>query len=154
MSRISEIRLKETAQCYTVSIRKTISFMNEYSEFFKDALSLVSACLDEHDVLTSSPPVVCFHNMDLEQLDVEVGFHTAQDVTSNETISCKSCQPCKVVTTIDMGPYEKQDPTLMELFDYIKLHDLEMQGPIIYYYLNEPERAESEYLTQMVIPVK
>ncbi len=154
MSRISEIRIKQTPPCYTVSVRKTINFAEEYAAFFEEALSSIDAYLDSHDVLTSSPPLTCFHNMNLEQLDVEVGYHTSRETPNEGKISCQSYEPCMVVSAIDMGPYEQQDPTLMDLFAYIKQHDLEMSGPICYYYLNEPNRPESEYLTQMVIPIK
>ena len=34
MARISEIRIKQTAPCYTASVRKTINFMEEYASFF------------------------------------------------------------------------------------------------------------------------
>lgn len=154
MSRISEIRIKETQLCYIVSIRKTINFMKEYSSFFGESISKVSNYLEKNSVLTSSAAMACFHNMDLEHLDIEVGFYVAHEIPNTENITCKISEPYKVVTTIDMGPYEKQDSTLMEIFEYIKEHNLEMQGPIFYYYLNEPNRKESEYLTQMDISVK
>ncbi len=154
MSRISEIRMKQTPQCYTVSIRKTINFMEEYVSFIDEALPLIEAYLASHDVLTSSAPLTYFHNMDLEKLDVEVGYHIAQELPDDGDITCQCCPSRKVVMAIDMGPYEKQDPTLMDLFGYIETQKLTMQGPICYYYLNEPNRPESEYLTQMMIPVQ
>ena len=154
MSRISEIRIKQTPACYTVSVRKTIDFKKEYVSFFDESLALIDACLDRHAVLTSSPPLTYFHNMELAQLDVEIGYHIAQEMPGEGEISCQDCPPRKVISAIDMGPYEDQDSTLMDLFEYIKQNGLEMQGPICYYYLNEPNRPESQYLTQMLIPVK
>ncbi len=154
MSRISEIRIKQTYPCYTVSVRGTINFMNEYESFFEEALLSVTNYLDEHHIITSSPAMVCFHNMELENLEIEVGFHITQEIAGNEKIFCRDTESCKVVSTIDKGPYEKQDSTLMELFEFIKRHNLAMQGPIYYYYLNEPNRDESDYLTQMEIPIK
>lgn len=154
MARISEIRLKQTPACWTISVRKTINFLEEYAAFFGESLSRIDAFLAECGALTSSPAMACFHNMELERLDVEIGYHLAQEVSSGSDISCQCCPACKVVTAIDMGPYEQQDPTLMELFGYVEAQQLIMQGPICYYYLNEPNRPEAEYLTQMVIPVK
>lgn len=74
MSRISEIRIKQTLPSYIVSIRKTINFMEEYSKFFVETMSLVSTYLDEQGVFTSSPSMVCFHNMDFEQLKIRCYF--------------------------------------------------------------------------------
>lgn len=154
MARISEIRLKQTPARWTVSVRKTINFMEEYAAFFGDALSRIDAFLSGRGALTGSPAMACFHNMDLEHLDVEVGYHLSQELPGQGDIACQGCPSCRIVTAIDMGPYEQQDPTLMELFGYIEAQKLAMQGPILYYYLNEPDRPESEYLTQMAIPVE
>lgn len=154
MSRISEIRVKETPASYTVSSRKTINFMEEYGAFFGESLLRIDAHLAACGALTGSPAMACFHNMDLERLDVEVGYHLAREVPDADGIACQSCPACKVVTAIDMGPYEQQDATLMELFGFIEAQKLNMQGPICYCYLNEPDRPESEYLTQMVISVE
>ncbi|MEA4823594.1 MAG: GyrI-like domain-containing protein [Clostridiaceae bacterium] len=154
MSRISELRLKQTPACYTVSVRKTINFMEGYAAFFGEALSRIDAHLGACGALTSSPAMACFHNMDLEHLDVEVGYHLAQKVPCEGGVTCQSCPSRKIVTAIDMGLYEQQDATLMDLFGFIEANHLEMQGSICYYYVNEPDRPESEYLTQMVIPVK
>lgn len=71
--------------------------------FFEDALSLIDACLDSHDVLTGSPPLICLHNMKLKQPDVEVGYRTAPKTPSEERISRQSHEPCKAVSAIDMG---------------------------------------------------
>lgn len=154
MARVSEIRLKQIPACWTVSVRKTINFAEEYASFFGEALSRIDAYLLECGALTGSPAMACFHNMNLEQLDVEVGYHLAQKLPGQGEIGCRSCPACKIVTAIDMGAYERQDAMLMELFGYIEAQKLAMQGPILYYYLNEPNRPEREYLTQMVIPVR
>ena len=154
MARVSEIRQKQTLACWTVSVRKTIRFMDEYAAFFGEALSRIDALLAAHGVCTASSAMACFHNMDLEQLDVEVGYHFAQELPGQGDVVCHSCPSHRIVTAIDRGPYEQQDATLMELFDYIQTQKLTMQGPIYYYYLNEPNRPESEYLTKMAIPVE
>lgn len=56
----------------------------------------------------------------------------------------------KVVSAIDLAPCEKQDLTLMDIFEWIKENGHEPQGSIYYYYLNDTERAVAEYLTQNV----
>lgn len=55
MARISEIRVKQTLPCYTVSVRKTINFMEEYAAFSGEAISKIDVFLAEHNALTSSP---------------------------------------------------------------------------------------------------
>ena len=154
MARISEIRLKQTPACWTISARKAINFAEEYAAFFEESLARIDALLAERGVLTGSPAMACFHNMDLERLDVEAGYHLAREVPGQGGVACQSRPACKIVTAIDRGPYEQQDATLMELFGYIEARKLTMRGPIFYYYLNEPNRPQSDYLTEMAIPVE
>ena len=128
MSRISEIRIKQTYPCCTVSIRKTIDFMSEYSAFFGEAIGLIGNYLDEIALPACSPAMAVFHNMELEHLDLEVGFQIAKKVPGNEKVSCQVSEACRVVSAIDLGPYEKQNPTLTELFDLLKLRTWKCRG--------------------------
>jgi len=154
MSRISSITLTEQPEQHILSIRTTIDFMKEFSDFCGQAFGKITEYLNSIDVLLGGPPVVCFHNMDLEQLDVEVGFPVATVINVNGEIKANIIPAQRVVSAIDLGPYEKQDPTLEEIFGWMQKNSYEMQGEIYYYYLNDTERPESEYLTKMVIPIK
>lgn len=101
-----------------------------------------------------SGPIVCFHNQELETLDVEMGWQIAQKIENKANMLCKMVPTRKVITAIDMGPYEKQDPTLMDIFEWLNDNELEAEGPIFYCYLNDTGRPEAEYLTKMSIPIK
>jgi effector-binding domain-containing protein len=103
--------------------------------------------------LPGGAPIVCFHNMDLEHLDVEIGFPVATLLTSKEDITVNTIPSQKVVTAIDLGPYEKQDQTLEEIFVWIERNGCKMNGEIYYQYLNDTERPENELLTMMIVPV-
>ena len=110
--------------------------------------------LDSLGELPADAPIVCFHNMDLEKLDVEIGFPVAYSLDGKDDIIVKVIPTQKVVTTIDLGAYEKQDPTLEELFGWIHSNGYEMQGEIYYQYLNDTERPVDQLLTKMIVPVK
>ncbi len=100
MSKVSEIRIKQTLPCYTVSIRKTINFMEEYATFFGESISRIDNFLVAHGALTGSHVMSCFHNMDLAHLDVEVGYHLAQELPSEGDVSCRNRPSCKAVTAM------------------------------------------------------
>lgn len=154
MSRISNIEVKQEPAHYTLTVRKTIDFMKEYSDFAEQTLKLTGDYLNEMSVYPMSGPIVCFHNQGLETLDVEMGWQIAQKIDDRDNMICSMIPTRKVVSAIDLGPYEKQDPTLMDIFEWIKENGYEPQGPIYYCYLNDIERAETEYLTQMSMPIK
>ena len=150
MSRISNIEIKQEPEHYTLTIRKTIDFMKEYSDFAMQVLALTGDYLNEMGVY----PISYFHNQELESLDVEMGWQIAQKIENRDSMLCNMIPTRKVVSTIDLGPYEKQDPTLMDIFEWVKENGYEPQGPVFYCYLNDTERPEAEYLTQMSMPIK
>ncbi|MFR2551217.1 MAG: hypothetical protein ACLS8D_04925 [Clostridioides difficile] len=71
MTRISNITIAEQSEYCFLAIRKTI-FMVEFSEFSKQSFEKFLTSGGEEFIFRS--PIVCFHNMDLAKLDVEVGF--------------------------------------------------------------------------------
>jgi len=154
MSRISSISLTRQPGCYTLTIRKTINFMAEFSEFAGYSFDKITKYLDNLNELPGGAPIVCFHNMDLESLDVEIGFPVANHLGGKDDIGANTLPSQKVVSSIDLGPYEKQDATLEELFAWIQSNGYETQGKIYYKYLNDTERPESELLTKMILPIK
>lgn len=154
MSRISHVAIKQEPEHYTVTIRKTIDFMKEYAGFAEQALALTGDYLNEMSIYPISGPIVCFHNQELGALDVEMGWQITKEIAVKDTMLCNRVPLRNVVSAIDLGPYEKQDPTLMDIFAWMEENSQEPQGPIRYRYLNDTDRPETEYLTEMSIPVK
>jgi effector-binding domain-containing protein len=128
--------------------------MVEYSDFAGNSFDRITEHLENLNELPGGAPIVCFHNMDLENLDVEIGFPVANSLEGNEDITANTLPSQKVVTAIDCGSYEKSDSTLEELFSWIQGNGYEMQGEIYYQYLNDDNRPESELLTKMILPIK
>ena len=141
MSRISNIEIKQEPEHYTLTIRKTIDFMKEYSDFAMQVLALTGDYLNEMGVYPISGPVVYFHNQELESLDVEMGWQIAQKIENRDSMLCNMIPTRKVVSTIDLGPYEKQDPTLMDIFEWVKENGYEPQGPVFYCYLESMKKS-------------
>lgn len=154
MARISQISLKQEPEHYTLTVRKTIDFMMEYSDFADEVLETTSAYIKGLGVLPIGGPVTCFHNMELEELDVEMGWQIVKPIEDKGEMKCRHVLTGKVVSAIDLGPYEEQDPTLLEIFDWINEQKLEPQGPITYCYLNDTQRPPAELLTLMKLRVK
>ena len=154
MARISDITLKEQLEYCFLSIRTTINFATEFESFTGKSFQKILDYLDRQNVLVSDGPIVCFHNMDLERLDVEVGFPTAKSVKGNCEIQARQVPAQKGVTAIDLGAYEEQDPTLEDLFAWIQEQECKPLGTIYYQYLNDTNRPPSEYLTKMMIPIQ
>ena len=154
MSRITNITVVEQSAYYALVIRKTINFMAEFEEFSAQGYTKIMDYITSQNAFPAGAPIVCFHNMDLDKLDIEVGFPVATQMNSLEDIQCVEIPSQKVVTAIDQGAYELQDSTLEELFEWVKNNPYEMSGEIYYQYLNTPDRPASEYLTKMMLPIR
>ena len=153
MTRISNITIAEQSEYCFLAIRKTIDFMVDFSEFSKQSFEKISKYLEERGILSSGAPIVCFHNMDLAKLDVEVGFPVATYIDGKNEILQRIVPAQKIITAIDLGPYELQDPTLEDLFSWANSNGYKLHGVIYYQYLNDINRPASEYLTKMMLPI-
>ncbi len=154
MARISQVILTRQPVLYTLTIRKTINFMEEFANFADYTFDKIAQYLESLHELPSDGPIVCFHNMDLNNLDVEAGFLVAHLIDGKDDMCAVTIPAQKVVSAIDLGPYEDQDPTLTDIFTFIESKSYEAQGKIYYQYLNDTKRSENELLTKMILPIK
>lgn len=154
MAKISNIMVKQLPEQHMLTVRKTIDFFKEYSEFMGTTINNILSIIEENKTLPSSGPIVCFHNIELEALDVEIGFEIAKPINAQSPIEALVIPSRTVAITIDRGPYEKQDPTLELLMNWIPENGYKAVGGIYYHYLNGVEQPQEEYLTQMYIPVE
>lgn len=156
MTRISKIRVKQLPEKHQLTIRRTIDFFSEYSEMMGDALDQINGILTANQLLSASGPIVCFHNVDLAALDVEIGLEIPCFVSLKEGTEARyTLVPSqKVAITIDRGPYEEQDPTLEALMAWISEQGYTMRGGIYYHYLNDEEQSPADYLTEMYCPIQ
>lgn len=150
---ISKISLFEQPEQHVLSIRTTIHF-NDYPNTAVQAYKKIMEYAECNGLLLSSGPFVCYHNDDLENLDVEMGFPVAKPVSGNDDIAGYTIPVQKVVSGIFLGAYEDTDSLMIEIMQWIKEHGYEQQGKIYNYYLNDDNRNASELLTQIVIPIK
>lgn len=153
MTRISKIMEKKMPKMQLLTLRRTIHFFEEYSDFVGEAVTKISQLIEKADSFPSSGPIVCFHNIDLEKLDVEIGFQVVESITGTETINEVTIPARTVVTAIDLGSYEQSDPVMEELLNWIPANGYQQAGGIYYHYLNDNERPEAELLTEIYIPI-
>lgn len=152
MAIISRIDLFEQPEQQVLSIRTTIPF-TAYPEVAGQAYGKLMAYAAQNGLLFSGGPFVCYHNADLEALDVEMGFPVARPVAGNGEIAGHTIPTRKVASGLFLGAYEESDPLMMEIMQWIAAHGYEPQGEIYNYYLNDESRPAGELLTQIVVPI-
>lgn len=153
MAIVSKINLIEQPEQHVLSIRTTIHF-NDYPNTAEQAYNKIMEYAALNEFLLSGGPFVCYHNTDLENLDVEMGFPVSKPLTGNDDITGYTIPVQKAVSGIFLGAYEDTDPLMFEIIKWINEHGYEQQGKIYNYYLNDDNRDASELLTQIVVPIK
>lgn len=98
---------------------------------------------------------VAYYNMDMQDLDVEIGFTLSKSLPGKEDIQSVTIPAGMAATCVYTGPYEKMAPVYEALNACIKENGCEASGIAYEFYLNSPlETPPEEYQTRIVLPLK
>ena len=152
---ISRIQLYQQTEQNVLSIRERLNF-SDYPAFAGKAFMKIMTHAQANGWIFSGEPFACFHNTDLVDLDVEVGFPFAGPVAGDGDISVAHTIPARaIVAGIFLGPYEETDLLLTAIYQWMNLNGFTQSGPIFHYFMNDESSClRSELLTRIVIPVK
>ncbi len=67
--------------------------MKDYSDFAEQVLSQTSNYLNDKGLFPISGPIVCFHNIELKNLDVELGWQITQKIDNRDDMVCDTYLP-------------------------------------------------------------
>lgn len=129
--------IEELSDLIGITYRKIFQYMQEFGE------------------VPSGAPFVGYFNMDMSDLDIEIGFPVSKALPGNEEIISNQIPAGKYATTIYTGPYEGLKEAYRELSDWLHKNEW-TAGDIAYeFYLNDPVLvSESELQTQIFLGVK
>jgi effector-binding domain-containing protein len=111
--------------------------------------------LKELGVENSGAPFVAYYNLDMVNLDVEIGF-PVEDILPGEGDMCPGELPQgpRVITLYE-GPYEGMKVAYEAIQDYMADNGWQIAGPYYEMYLNSPEEVKPEkLLTRIELMVK
>ena len=100
-------------------------------------------------------PFVGYYNMDMEDLDIEIGFPVSRELQAKDDIQPGQICGGKQATCLYIGPYNKIEAAYNVLMEYIGQTGHEASGVAYEFYLNDPNATpEGELQTQIVFPLK
>ncbi len=100
-------------------------------------------------------PYTAYYNMDMEHLDVEMGFPVAQPLPGKGEIKAGSIPPGKQASCVYHGPYSDMEPAYEALTAKAALSGNTPTGVYYEFYYNAPgEVPDSELLTKIMFPLK
>lgn len=153
MPRVTDIEMmdKNEQPVLCVRVRTPVQGL---SALIGEHYGKIAALLAEQGVLPVDVPYVGFHNMDMQDLDVEIGFPVARPVAGRGDIQAGSIPAGKRIFCVYRGPYTGMEPAYAEMGAYMEKNKLKPTGMAYEYYFNGPGVPEEEYLTQIVMLVE
>lgn len=103
----------------------------------------------------SGAPFVAYHGMNINAINMEVGFPFAQTVKGKGNIQAGEILGGQVASCIYVGPYEQLRDARVALNQWILKNGYEGTGVTYEFYLNDPQKTPPAKLeTEVIIPLK
>ncbi len=152
MPRIADIALLHLAEQPTLAIRARTP-VEGLPALIGQSYGKISQYLQELGETMADMPFVGYHNLDMADLDVEIGFPLALPLTGRGDIQAGLHPAGYAVAGLHQGPYAEMGPLYQEMAAWIEANGLIPAGPAYEYYFNGPGTPESALLTKVVMPV-
>lgn len=144
----------ETVTQPVLSVRTVTSVVNLPQELGK-AFNSIITYLGEMGEQPVDAAFAAYYNMDMENLEVEMGFPVAKELAGKGEIIASEVPAGKKATCMYKGPYKEMGPTYEALTTWINDNGQQPTGVVYEFYYNSPmEVPESELLTKIVFLLK
>lgn len=103
----------------------------------------------------AGPPFAAYHNMDMQNLDVEIGFPVSEAAPGQGDIRPGEIPGVKSATCLHIGPYNEIPAAYQALSDWIEAQGYSPTGVAYEIYLSDPNETPPQGLmTQIVFPLR
>ncbi|MGE5618431.1 MAG: GyrI-like domain-containing protein [Sphingomonadaceae bacterium] len=139
----------------TLSIRTRTSVQG-LRQVLGQSYGAIAQYLGELGEHPAGPPFAAYHNMDMANLDVEIGFPVPRKVPGRGNILAGEIPAGKYASCLYTGPYNEIGPGAYEaLSAFVGQSGYEATGVSYEMYLNDPnETPPQELQTQVLFPLR
>ena len=131
------------------------SRVEDMPQLIGETYSRIGSYLQSLGEAAAGEPYTAYHSLDMQDLDVEIGFPTARPLPGKGGIRSGEIPAGRAVSHLYKGNSAGMEPVYNDIFAWLAKQGEEPTGVYYEYYLNSPaEVPESELLTRMVIPLK
>lgn len=135
--------IKEIKDNHTLAVR-TRAPVEGLPQAIGEAYGGIMKYLGELKQQPIGMPFVIYYNLDMQDLDVEIGFPVSEQFNDSGEIKASHLPIGKVASCIHMGPYEQMKPTYDAFTEWIQQNNYKTTGVVIEYYYNDPREVSSE----------
>lgn len=118
---------------------KTHVEVQDLPSVLSDVYGRIMQYLADLKMQPTGHPFVLYNNMDMSNLDIEVGFETPAGLVGKGDLQPGIIPAAKVVSLIYTGPYEGCGPAYEAMAQYLKDNNKMGTGVAIEFYLNDPQ---------------
>ena len=138
----------------TLTIR-TNSSVQDLPQVLGKSYQTIMQYLGELGEKATGPPFVAYYNLDMQNLDIEIGFPVAKKFPDKDDIKASEIPIGKFASCLYIGPYSEIEPAYNELNQWIQDNGYEATGVAYEIYLDDPGITPPEDLkTQILFPLK
>lgn len=143
----------DVPETHTLAIRTTTQVEN-LSQLIGSSYGAIMQYMAEIKEPVTREPFVIYYNLDMQNLDVEMGFPVSRELPSRGEVKASSLPAGPAAQTTFTGPYEKMAPVYEEMGKFVTDNGHEASGLSIEYYLTGPETPPDQQVTRIVFPLK
>ena len=146
--------IKEQAAQPTLSVRAHTP-IDGLPKLLGESYGKIAGYLAKLGEEPTGAPFAAYYNMDMQNLDVEIGFPVAKPLTGQGDIQASEVPGGKLGYALHTGRYSDIAPAYDALTQFVKEQGYKPTGVSYEFYLNDPEETPQEKLqTQIVFPLK
>jgi len=139
---------------YVLAVRTTSSAQNLPVALGKN-YGAIMQYLGQLNEQANGPPYVAYYNMDMQNLDIDIGIPVAKKIVDKDEIKANEIPKGKYASCLYIGPYSGMAPAYELLAKYVEDKGYESTGIAYELYLNDPSIVNPEELqTQILFPLK
>jgi len=129
--------IKEQKAQPVASIRTRTS-LSQLPDTIRKSYQDISTHLEKTGVICSGAPFAIYYNMDINDIDVELGFPVAKNIIEKNEIKNSRIPAGKVLLFTHIGPYNELEKTYGNAMNWIKENTITATGTVCEIYLNDP----------------
>lgn len=153
MPRISNIELLQQIKQPTLVISARTS-VDQLPLLIGQSYGKIVNYLQELNEKMTDVPFVAYHNMDMQNLNVEIGFPVAKSFPDKQDVKSSFIPAGQVVFCMYRGAYTEIEATYLEMAKWIDANGYQGTGVSYEYYYNGADFPTNELLTKIIMPLK
>jgi effector-binding domain-containing protein len=134
---------------------RTRSAVQNLPQIVGQAYGAIAQYLGQMGEQPAGAPYVAYYNMDMQDLDIEIGFPVARPLPGQGNIQPSQIPGGQAAACLHVGPYDQVGKAYEALTQWLQANGRAATGVAYEIYLNDPTSTPPEALqTQVVMPLR